>query len=59
MHESYRSPLPLHTVGVEEDRSSLDNSGSSRLSYNSLTVEGNVHISETYQLKGILDFHLC
>lgn len=39
MHESYRSPLPLHTVGVEEDRSSLDNSGSSRLSYNSLTVE--------------------
>lgn len=33
-------------MGVEEDRSSLENSGSSRLSYDSLTVEGNVHISE-------------
>ncbi|XP_038906985.1 uncharacterized protein At2g02148 isoform X1 [Benincasa hispida] len=39
IHESYRSSLPIHTVGVEEDRSSLENSGSSRLSYDSLTVE--------------------
>ncbi|XP_031742092.1 uncharacterized protein At2g02148 isoform X2 [Cucumis sativus] len=39
IHESYRSSLPIHTVGVEEDRSSLENTGSSRLSYDSLTVE--------------------
>ncbi|KAJ4966753.1 hypothetical protein NE237_018602 [Protea cynaroides] len=39
IHESYRSSLPLHGVGVEEDRSGLENSGSSRPTYNILTIE--------------------
>lgn len=38
MHESYRDSLPLHTVGVEEDRSSLENNGSSRGPYDILTI---------------------
>ncbi|CAK9141773.1 unnamed protein product, partial [Ilex paraguariensis] len=39
MHESYRNSLPLHGVGVEEDRSSLENNGPSRGSYNIFTVD--------------------
>ncbi|KDP23022.1 hypothetical protein JCGZ_01685 [Jatropha curcas] len=39
IHESYRNSLPLHGVGVEEDRSSLENSCSSRASYDILTIE--------------------
>ncbi|XP_010654778.1 uncharacterized protein At2g02148 isoform X4 [Vitis vinifera] len=38
MHESYRDSLPLHTVGVEEDRSGLENNGSSRGPYDILTI---------------------
>lgn len=38
IHESYRNSLPLHSVGVEEDRSSLENNGSSRDPYNILTI---------------------
>ena len=40
MHESYRNALPLHGVGVDDDRSSLDNNGSSRSPYDILTIEG-------------------
>ena len=40
MHESYRNSLPLHGVGVDDDRSSLDNNGSSRSPYDILTIEG-------------------
>lgn len=40
MHESYRNSLPLHGVGVEEDRTSLENNGSSRGAYDMLTIEG-------------------
>lgn len=39
MHESYRNSLPLHSVGVEEDRTSLEAGGSSRGPYNILTTE--------------------
>ncbi|KAF5750039.1 hypothetical protein HS088_TW03G00369 [Tripterygium wilfordii] len=39
MHESYRNALSLHGVGVEEDRSSLENSEASRGSYDILTLE--------------------
>ncbi|TXG56967.1 hypothetical protein EZV62_018280 [Acer yangbiense] len=39
MHESYRNSLPLHNVGVEEDHSSLENSGASRGAYDILTIE--------------------
>ncbi|CAL1392507.1 unnamed protein product [Linum trigynum] len=39
IHESYRSSLPLHGVGVEEDRSSVENSGSSRVPYNLINIE--------------------
>ncbi|WCJ17625.1 hypothetical protein M5689_000030 [Euphorbia peplus] len=39
MHDSYRTPLPLHGVGVEEDRSSLENNGSPRGAYDILTIE--------------------
>ncbi|EOY01166.1 Uncharacterized protein TCM_011096 isoform 3 [Theobroma cacao] len=40
MHESYRNSLPIHGVGAEEeDRSSLDNSDSSRGAFNILTIE--------------------
>ncbi|XP_057962829.1 uncharacterized protein At2g02148 isoform X6 [Malania oleifera] len=39
MHESYRNSLPLDSVGVEEDRSSLENSESSRGPYDMLTFD--------------------
>ncbi|KAA8532330.1 hypothetical protein F0562_032415 [Nyssa sinensis] len=39
IHESYRNSLPLHSVGVEEDHSSLENNGSSRGPYDILTIE--------------------
>ncbi|XVE91912.1 hypothetical protein REPUB_Repub01dG0052200 [Reevesia pubescens] len=40
MHESYRNSLPIHGVGVEEDdRSSLDNTDSSRGAFSLLTIE--------------------
>ena len=32
--------MPLHGVGVDDDRSSLDNNGSSRSPYDILTIEG-------------------
>ena len=38
MHEYFRDSLPLHTTGVEEDRSSLENNGSSRGPYDILTI---------------------
>lgn len=45
MHESYRDSLPLHAVGVEEDRSSLGNNGSSGGHYDILTINGKLHFS--------------
>lgn len=42
MHESYGDSLPIHGVGSEEeDRSSLDNSDTSRGAFHILTIEGN------------------
>ena len=40
MNESHRSCLPLHSVEVEEDRSSLETNESSRGPYDILTIEG-------------------
>lgn len=40
MHESYRNSLPLHSVGVEEDRSTLENNGPSTVAYDILTIDG-------------------
>ncbi|XP_044488217.1 uncharacterized protein At2g02148 isoform X1 [Mangifera indica] len=39
IHDSYRNPLPLHGVGVEEDRSNLENTGPSSGAYDILTIE--------------------
>ncbi|CAL5430270.1 unnamed protein product [Camellia sinensis] len=39
IHEPYRNSLPLQSVGVEEDRSSLENNGSSRGPYDILTTD--------------------
>lgn len=39
LHESYRNSLPLHGVGVDEDRSGLENNGSSRSPYDILTID--------------------
>ena len=42
MHQSYRNSLPIHSVGVDEERSSLENNWSSGDSYDILTIEGKV-----------------
>ncbi|XP_057464249.1 uncharacterized protein At2g02148 isoform X2 [Actinidia eriantha] len=39
IHEPYRSSLPLHGVGEEEDCSTLENNGSSRSPYDILTTD--------------------
>ncbi|KAK4423325.1 hypothetical protein Salat_1915300 [Sesamum alatum] len=39
MHESYQSSLPHHSMGVEDDRSSLENNGSSSGPYSILTID--------------------
>ncbi|KAK7260524.1 hypothetical protein RIF29_26638 [Crotalaria pallida] len=39
MNESHRSCLPLHSVEVDEDRSSLETNESSRVTYDILTME--------------------
>ncbi|KAE9455567.1 hypothetical protein C3L33_12560, partial [Rhododendron williamsianum] len=41
IHEPYRNSLPLHSVGVEGDRSTLENNCSSRDPYDVLTTEAN------------------
>lgn len=56
MHESYRNSLPLHGVGVDDDRSSLDNNGSSRSPYDILTIEG-IMIDFIFKKK-ILNFYV-
>ncbi|KAL6970109.1 hypothetical protein U1Q18_029814, partial [Sarracenia purpurea var. burkii] len=38
IHEPYRNSLPLHNVGVEEDRSALENNASSTGSYDIFTA---------------------
>lgn len=40
INESYRSSLHIQDVGVEDDRSSLDDGESSRVGYNILTIDG-------------------
>lgn len=42
IHDSYSNSLPIHGVGVEEERSSLDNDGSSssRAPYDILSLQG-------------------
>lgn len=45
MHEPYRNSLPLHSVGVDEERSSLENNGPSQSAYNLLTIEGKTQYS--------------
>ncbi|KAK6921531.1 hypothetical protein RJ641_012038 [Dillenia turbinata] len=45
MHEPYSSSLPLHGVGgVEDDRSSIENTGSSRDHFDVLTLDGDLPI---------------
>jgi hypothetical protein len=44
MHNSYRTSLPLHSVGVEDDRSSLENNRPARGSYDILTIEGKIDL---------------
>ncbi|KAI8560707.1 hypothetical protein RHMOL_Rhmol04G0277600 [Rhododendron molle] len=41
IHEPYRNSLPLHSVGVEGDGSTLENNCSSRDPYDVLTTEAN------------------
>lgn len=48
MHESYRNSLPLHGVGVDEDRSRLESNGPSRGPYDSLTVEGKIDLKWSF-----------
>lgn len=43
MHEQHRNSLPLHSVEVEEDRTSLENNESSGGHYHILTIDGKVH----------------
>ncbi|XP_015167624.1 uncharacterized protein At2g02148 isoform X2 [Solanum tuberosum] len=39
LHETFRNSLPLHGIVVEEDRTSIENSGSSTGSYNIVTID--------------------
>lgn len=39
LHETFRNSLPLHGMVVEEDRTSIENSGSSTGSYNIVTID--------------------
>ncbi|XP_047974830.1 uncharacterized protein At2g02148 isoform X1 [Salvia hispanica] len=39
MREPYQSSLPLHSMGVEDERSSLENNGSSCAPYSNLTID--------------------
>ncbi|CAA0811549.1 Uncharacterized protein SHERM_12603 [Striga hermonthica] len=39
MHEPYQSSLPLHSIGIEDDRGSLENNGSSTGPYPLLTID--------------------
>ncbi|KAJ6321832.1 hypothetical protein OIU77_011837 [Salix suchowensis] len=39
IHDSYSNSLPLHSVGVEEDHTSLENTGSSGGAYDILSIE--------------------
>lgn len=50
LHETFRNSLPLHGMVVEEDRTSIENSGSSTGSYNIVTIDGN------WRFHFILDF---
>lgn len=40
MHESFRNSLPLHSVGVEDDHTGLENSESSTNAYSILGIDG-------------------
>ncbi|KAG6396806.1 hypothetical protein SASPL_142963 [Salvia splendens] len=39
MRDTYQSSLPLHSMGVEDERSSLENNGSSCAPYSNLTID--------------------
>lgn len=39
MHDSYRNSLPLHSVGVEDDQTGLENSESSTNAYSILAID--------------------
>ncbi|XXG72007.1 hypothetical protein AAC387_Pa07g1198 [Persea americana] len=60
-HESYRNSLPLHDVGVEEDRSGLENNGSSRSPYDILTIDDILPIETARArfLQIIVDHFIC
>lgn len=53
MHEPHRNSLPLHSVEVEEDRSSLETNESSRGRYDILTNDG-----KALKLLGLIFFLL-
>lgn len=50
MHEPYQSPLPLHSMGVEDERSSLENNGSSCGPYSILTIDGNIFVPYNFRV---------
>lgn len=63
MHEPHRNSLPLHSVEVEEDRSSLETNESSRDPYDTLTVDGKVLKSKIcwtyiFLLSWLIDFFI-
>ncbi|CAN1296119.1 Uncharacterized protein At2g02148 [Linum perenne] len=61
MHESYRDSLQIHGVGVEDDRSSIENSGSSRVAYNLLNIEdvSPIESARARFLQIIVDYFIC
>lgn len=56
IHDSYSNSLPIHGVGVEEERSSLDNDGSSssRAPYDILSLQGSNFNSLILSMLGML-----
>lgn len=48
MHDSYRTLLPLHGVGVDEDCTGLENDGSASSLYNVLSIEGEIFASSSF-----------
>lgn len=60
MQESYRNSLPIHSVGVESDHASLENSGSSGGSH-SLTIEdvSPIETARARFLDVIVDNFIC
>jgi len=54
--------LPLHSTEIDEDRSSLETSESSRTFYDILTIDGNILqslLQFVHQMMWLIDFYCC